>query len=194
MNMKKMTLVVYLDGDNYREIRGLQESVSGITGSKRSIDDWLPHITVGDAISVHEYDLVDLEKQLATFCSSKDSFAVSVNSFGGKENWSGAMAEDVTSYVLWAEVADSKELNGLFDELREKITSRYNLWLDRIETYQPHVTIAFADLDQDGYERGKSFLEEQKIDLQIPVSHIALVECFGKGNMQSREYKRFELS
>jgi 2'-5' RNA ligase len=174
-------------------VRGLQKELSAITGSHKCLEDWLPHITVGDGITVSEEMMVGLENELTEISHSQHRVTARIKGFGGIENWKGAVEGKITSYVIWLEVEVSSDLLQLYNNLREKVTLNYGAWLPRTTNYTPHVTLAFADLTQKGYDKGIEYLASQKIDLPFSISHLAVVECYGEGNMTSVEYKKFYL-
>lgn len=192
-NTKNFSLVSYLGGDEYKRVRELQKELSVITGSRKCLEDWLPHITVGDGITVSEEMLTRLENDLTEILHTQHCVTARIKGFGGIENWKGAVEGKITPYVIWLEVEVSSDLLNLYNNLREKVTLNYDAWLPRITNYTPHVTLAFADLSQDGYEKGIKYLSSQKIELPFTISHLALVECYGEGNMTSVEYKKFYL-
>jgi len=192
-NTKNFSLVSYLCSDEYKRVRELQKELSVITGSHKCLEDWLPHITVGDGITVSEEILTKLESDLTEISHTQHCVIAHIKGFGGIENWKGAVEGKITSYVIWLEVEVSSDLLQLYNNLREKVTLNYDAWLPRTTNYTPHVTLAFADLTQNGYEKAMQYLASQKIELPFTISHLALVECYGEGNMASVEYKKFYL-
>lgn len=192
-DLKKYSLVAYLIGEEYNEVRALQKEISEITGSTKCLTDWQPHITIGDGPETNEEQLEELSEQLESFVKSHQPFATKITGFGGIENWKGAVPGEITPYVIWLNVEVSQELLGFWNELRVAITEKYPAWLPRTQTYVPHVTIAFADLTKEGYDKGMAYLASKNFESPLTISHIALVECYGVGNMTSKEYKRFQL-
>ncbi|HMP67451.1 MAG TPA: 2'-5' RNA ligase family protein [Candidatus Paceibacterota bacterium] len=192
--MKNFSIVSYLSDGELNSVRNLQEKLSKITGSTKSLKSWLPHITVGDAISIPDDILRDLEIKLHAFSKDYKSISVHVKGFGGTKNWGGAVSEKISPDVIWIDLNLSTELKHLFNNLRDQITSNYNTWLPRIKNYQPHVTLAFFDLTEEGYKKGIEFLKTQKSEKIFHINSISLVECYGEGNMTSSEYKRFNLN
>lgn len=57
--------------------------------------------------------------------------------------------------------------------------------------YLPHVTLAFRDLNQDGYRSGLAFLEGKEVELKSSIDHVALVQ---KLSASDREIARVQLS
>lgn len=191
MEKKNYSLVSYLSGEEYKKVRGLQKQLSEITGSQKSLIDWLPHITLSDSIVVWNDDLPELETALQDFSHSQKALSLQVKGFGGTENWKGAVENKITSYVLWLEVKADDDIPGLFHRMREVVTSQYDTWLPQVKSYTPHITLAFADLSEEGYRRGMAHLANEKFETTCNISHVALVECYGEGNMTSVEHKRF---
>lgn len=192
-NKKNYSLVSYLNGEEYKQVRALQKELSVITGSHKCLEDWLPHITVGDGITISDEEMLELENELTEISHSEHCITAHIKGFGGIENWKGAVEGKVTPFVIWLEVEVSPDLLQFYKNLRDNVTQNYDAWLPRTTNYTPHVTLAFADLTREGYEKGMSYLASQKIDLPFSISHLAIVECYGEGNMTSVEYKKFYL-
>lgn len=189
--IKNFSVITYLTGEEYKKVRELQKALSDITGSRKCIEDWLPHATVGDGIRVSEEELPAVEEEFEKFASIQKNVTTSIAGFGGVENWKGAVAGKVTSYVIWLNVDVSPELLGLFNNLRDAIISKHETWLPRTITYIPHITLAFADLTKEGYDKGMAYLSEHSFESSLTISHVALTESYGEGNMTSVEYRKF---
>ena len=193
MEKKNYSLVSYLTGEEYKKVRDLQKKLSEITGSQKCLVDWLPHITVGDGIIISDNDMQAVEKISQAFATSQKRVSANIKGFSGTENWKGALDGKITPYVIWLEVEVNDELLKLFNNLRDVLTSQYDAWLPRTVNYTPHITIAFADLTQEGYRKGMDYLATQKFETSFAISHVALVESYGEGSMTSVEYKKFYL-
>lgn len=185
------SIVTYLVGEDFKVVRDVQKEISEITGSKKCLVDWLPHITIGDGIIVSGDNLKKVEKQLEVFANEQKSIKAKIKGFGGVDNWKGAVEGKVTPYVIWFDVEVSKDLLDLFNRLKETITSEAETWLPRTTNYVPHVTIAFSDLNKEGYEKGLAYLKNKSLEREFEISHASLVECYSEGNMTSVEYKKF---
>lgn len=147
--------------------------------------------SVGDGPEISAEQLTELEMKLQEFSQKRKSIVTNMTGFGGIDNWKGAVEGKITPYVIWLNVEVSPELMGLWTELRDAITVHYPTWLPRSQIYVPHVTLVFADLTKEGYEKGMQYLADEQFQSPLTISHVALVECYGEGNMTSREYKRF---
>ena len=187
------SLVAYLGGEEYKKVRRIQKNLQEITGSKKCLEDWLPHITLGDGIAVTREEISRVESEIKRWSEKQKVTKSKVTGFGGIENWKGAVEGKITPYVIWLDVEVSPGLLQLYNTLRDEITAHHNTWLPRTTTYTPHITLAFSDLTKEGYEAGMKFLSDQQEEtvLDFSISHIALVECYGEGNMTSIEYKKF---
>lgn len=191
MNNTNFSLVAYLEDGEYKKVRELQQKLSEITGSRKCLEDWLPHITIADGIIVSSGEMKRLLVDLSNFSQSHNVITADVKTFGGTDNWNGAVGSKLTPYVIWLEVNINRGLMKLFNDLKVKITSHYDTWLPRIDNYMPHITLAFADLSNEGYKKGLKYLSSKKLELNFSISHISLVKCYSEGNMKSKEYKRF---
>lgn len=187
---KAYSLIVNLNGEQYKSIRSLQKEISILTGAKRSIEDWLPHITIGDGPYLSEEEVVVYEKELAEFCKAQKKVVTRLRGFTGIDNWKGAQL-GLSPYVIWIDVEVSDDLKNLFEKLKDNITSKYGTWLPRTSSYTPHVTLAFADLTKEGFEKTLELLKTKNIDEDFLIDNITIVECYGDDRMTSVEYKRF---
>lgn len=185
---RKFSIVCYLAGEKLDRVRNLQEEVSKLTGSRASLDSWIPHVTVGDGIWVSEPELKILEKELFELTNQQEKFLVNIGGFGGLTNRKGGEGEVTTPYVLWIDVDVNENLKKLVDNIYSQVSSKYKLWYSMPKPYTPHVTVAFRDLSKEGYYKGLQFLEDKKFSDEIEVSHIALVEKLPDKDV---EYKRF---
>jgi 2'-5' RNA ligase len=79
-------------------------------------------------------------------------------------------------------------LREFVQEIKEIITSKYDLWWNMPQPYTPHVTLAFRDLTEEGYDKGRAYLQKEGFRDVITVSHIALVENLPD---KDSEYRRF---
>ena len=184
------SLITNLGGEQYKKVRSLQKDISNLTNSRKSMEDWLPHITIGDGPLLQEEEFSKYEKELSEFCLNQKPITTCLKGFTGIDNWKGA-GLGLTPYVLWIDVEVSNDLQNLFDSLRDCLTSKYEAWLPRMISYKPHVTLAFADLTKEGYEKGLEFLKSKEMNEEFTIDNITLVESYGEGKMTSVERKRF---
>lgn len=189
--LKNFSLISYLSGEEYKKVRRLQKNLYEITGSKKCLEDWLPHITIGDGVVLSVDDMKEIETELGEFVQGQNTVQVNIKGYGGTSNWKGAVENKITPYVIWLDVKISPELVQLFNNLRDKITSQYSVWLPRTVDYAPHITLAFADLSEEGYKKGMAYLSSKTFEFSFLISHIALVESYGEGSMTSVERKKF---
>jgi 2'-5' RNA ligase len=187
---KAYSLIVNLSGESYKNARTLQKEISTISGAKRSIEDWLPHITIGDGPLLSEEELINYERELSNFCKTQKKLIARLKGFTGIDNWKGAQL-GLSPYVVWIDVEVSDDLKSLFEELRDGLTSKHEAWLPRTINYTPHLTLAFADLTKEGYEKSLELLKTKVIDQEFIIDNITIVECYGEDKMASVEYKRF---
>jgi len=185
---KNYSIVYYLEGKSKDRIQEIQEKLFTITGSRKCLDSWIPHLTLGSGIIIDEEQQEKLDEAFQKLANIQESFNVKLFNFGGTTEWKPAEAAKATPYVLWINVEVNERLKKLFNLVADAITSKYDTFYPRIKEYIPHVTVAYSDLTKDGYEKGKKYLETINFEDEIRVSHIALVENFPDKDV---EYKRF---
>ena len=64
---KNYNIISNLTGEDFKKVRSIQKDISQITGSKKCLVDWLPHITIGDSPLLSEEELVEYENKLMDF-------------------------------------------------------------------------------------------------------------------------------
>jgi 2'-5' RNA ligase len=191
MKSYNFSIVAYLTGEDLDFVRDIQKELSEITGSRKCLTDWLPHITLGDGVTVSGDRLAEVEQRILSVVITQKVITAQINGFGGVDNWKGAIPNQITPYVIWLSVEVNQELIDLYNNIKKNITSKEKLWLPETINYSPHITLAFADLNREGYEKGLNYLNGKTLQREFKIEHVALVECSGVGNMTSREYKRF---
>lgn len=87
---KAYSLITNLSGEQYKKVRELQKNISGISGSRKSIEDWLPHITIGDGPLLSDDEVGDYEESLKSFVINQKSVKARLKGFTGIDNWKGA--------------------------------------------------------------------------------------------------------
>lgn len=185
--MKKYSIVCYLEGESKQNVRDLQHKLFEITGSRKCLDSWEPHITLGSGINVVPEQQEKVDNTFEILSKNQNSLDVQLNGFGGTVKWGGASVGGLTPYVLWINADVNQYLMDLFNSIKE-ITDDYETWYPRIVEYIPHVTVAYGDLSEDGHKKGSEYLNQMDISDSISISHIALVENFPDKDI---EYKRF---
>ncbi len=191
--INKFSFVSYLTGEDFKLVRQIQKEISVITGSKKCLVDWLPHITIGEVVEVDDSELFELDEKLKKICSEHGVKKAKIAGYAGIDNWRGAINGQLTPYVIWLNVEINEDLLNLHNDVKTNISQKYKRWLPTNENYIPHVTIAFADLDEIGYKKGLEYLSSKSFEREFIINHVALVECYGEGNMDSVEYKKFYL-
>ena len=186
--MKQYSVVTYLEDEVKAAVKKLQTDLFAMTGSRQCLDSWEPHVTVGDGIEVSEDVLEEVEECIDDLVLKQKIFTISLSGFGGKTDRVGGEGEVTTPYVLWVDVVVNEDLAALVRKVRDDVTSKVDLWYQMPQPYTPHVTVAFRDLSESGYQKGLEYLSEQSFSGVVEMSHIALVEKLPDSD---KEYKRF---
>ncbi len=185
---KRYSIVSYLGDPVCERVRAVQEKLFELTGSRKCLDAWMPHITIGSGIIVPQERQEETESAFREIADEQSAFRIALHGFGGTEEWKGAREGVTTPYVLWVNPIITDQLLALFTTIADEITSRYETFYPRILQYVPHITVAYGDLTKDGYAKGKKYLDTTNFNDEMVVSHIALVENFPDKDV---EYKRF---
>lgn len=171
----QLSIVSYLDENAAKEVRKLQEIMSEVTGSKASLYSWAPHITLGDGIDVTDLELTNLIDGIKHTGQSTPIFTITASGFNFLDSRPVGVGEVSTPYTIFIGVAISQELLNLVSRIRE-ITDTRSKWYQMPRPYRPHVTIAFRDLSEVGYQNGLNYLIDRKVRLTSTIDHIALVQ------------------
>lgn len=186
--IKNFSIVSFVDGKLKEKIISLQKQLYDITGSRKCLDAWLPHLTIGDGISLTSNKLEEMEKSISMFLKEQETFSISIKGFGSKTDRKGGLGEITTPYVLWINVDINHSLIKLVEKIKNDISSKCDLWYEMPKPYTPHITIAHRDLTKEWFEKGLKYLKNLDLNEEMKISHISLVE---KLPDLDSEYKRF---
>lgn len=188
--MKKYSVVCYLEGKDLARVRQIQHELTDLTGSRKCIDAWMPHLTLGSGIIVPDGEQERTDGLFQKIADKEGPFEIQLEGFGGTETWGGAREGITTSYVLWIDPIKTAQMQHLFEVIRDEITNDYDTFYPRMVEYIPHVTVAYGDLTKEGYDKGHQYLSDIGFTGSMRIDHIALVENFDDKDV---EYKRFYL-
>ena len=186
----QLSIVSYLDQATTSQVRELQKTMSEITGSQASLNSWLPHVTLGDGVDVTDLEVNDLIDEIQGVANVTPSFTISVSGFSSLDSRPIGVGEVSTPYAIFIDVVISQELLDLVAKIDEVTTAR-SIWYHMPRPYLPHVTLAFRDLSEVGYENGLEYLSDKNIHFSSLIDHIALVQ---KLPDTDKEYTRIQLA
>lgn len=171
----QFSIVSYLDEQSTNEIRKIQTTLSKLTGSTTSLTSWQPHITVGDGVVLNQEKLNEFQASLQQFAKNISPFSIQIAGFGSKDNRRGGQNERTTPYALYAGVIVNEQLLQMVNHVTN-LTGEHETWYKMPTPYTPHITLAFRDLNQEGYEKGLQYLSSKTLSMNATIDHIALVE------------------
>lgn len=190
--MKKYSLIIYLDKKSNNKIKLIQKKLFNLTGSKSCLKLWNPHITIGAGVKIKNKEEKQFHRDIENAIKNIKPFKIKIKDYGFMDNWMGGKLKGFTSYVIYINVIKNKRLQNLFNKIKEKVTDKRNLFYGPILLYNPHLTIAFKDLNKGPFLKAKKMLKKEKFEGQILINHIAIAKENKKGQWQ--EYKRFDLN
>jgi 2'-5' RNA ligase len=124
-------------------------------------------------------------------CYHEHMYKFSIVSYFPKE-----IAKEITE--IQKELTDITGSKGALGELEilatffeEDVTNSYAVWYQQPLPYNPHITVAYKDLTEDGYEKAKEHLSKKTFEREIEIDNVCLAIQNEKGEW--REYKRFSL-
>ena len=190
MNKINFPIICYFDDEATAQIRTLQEEISIMTGSVGSLEVWLPHLTVGSAVLVEENKLESFYKTMEEFVSKFKPVEITLKNFSFLDDWIGASQSSVfTPYVIYLEVENYEGLREVAITLKE-ITDGMERSYNQPWPYLPHVTVAYKDLDKEGFEKAKELLSVRGFEKKVILDHIAIA-VDDPITRKCTEYKRF---
>lgn len=187
--MTKYSLVIYLDKELLKKIKVIQERLFGLTGSMACLNLWEPHITIGAGVEIEDKDFNPLYEDISKTIKSLKPFEIKIKDYGFMDDWMGGKLKGFTKYVIYINVIKNDKLQNLFNTVKE-VTDKRNLFYGPISSYNPHLTIASKDLNEEGFNKAKSVLEKEKFEDKILVDHIALAKEYNDGKW--KEYKQIK--
>ncbi|KHO54851.1 MAG: hypothetical protein QT10_C0011G0032 [archaeon GW2011_AR19] len=185
------SIIIYLDKKLNQKVRNIQEELSNLTGSKACLDLWKPHFTIGAGVGVEDKKLNSLYKEIKENLKEIKQFKIKIKDYGFMNNWMSGKLKGFTKYVVYLNIMKNKELQKLFNILKRNITDKREIFYGPISNYNPHITLAFKDLDYKGFLKAKKFLKNKKFEDELTINHIALAK--ENSNESWSEYKRFKL-
>ena len=190
MTQRQYPCVAYLERYNEKKIRNLQKELSILTGSKSCLLEWRPHITVGKALELNKLQLQKLKKELTDFASSQPSFDIELKDYGFMIHKIVAKLFNCEPYVIYLNVVANHRLVAFVKKL-DAIMKKYDFNFD-IFPYNPHLTLAFKDLDQDGYNKARRYLKNKTFSDIFKISSFSLATD-KKGDGEFKEVIKFKL-
>jgi len=159
MSKRLHSFIAYFEKEVEEEIRLLQKELFELTGAKASLKEWRPHITIGKALNLDDTTSMQISNELKSFVKSQEKFQVELKDFGFMDDWKGSKLFSCEPYVLYIKVVLNSSLISFVDRL-DSILKKYDFSYD-IFPYNPHLTLAFKDLDKVGFEKAKELLEKR---------------------------------
>lgn len=170
-----LSIVSFLDQTATQSVRELQQALSVVTGSKASLTAWQPHITLGDGVDVSDAELDDFKHELQQVSQSAHAFELILSGFSSLDARPIGAGEVSTPYVIFIDVVLTADLCSIVAMIDDVIRDRL-VWYRMPRPYLPHVTLAFRDLSEAGYQKGLAYLRNKHVQLTAVIDHIALVQ------------------
>lgn len=171
----KLSLVAYLDDDTKNKIRQLQEGIAKATGARASLDAWEPHITIGDGVEISGEQFMSFLAVMTQSVQDIPKFTIQIGGIGSLDNRTGGEGEITTPFAIYLNVAVTPELELLRQNVQTTISATPK-WYALPEPFTPHVTLAFRDLDDNGYVKGLKYLIGKQTSFTAQISSVSLVE------------------
>ena len=106
------------------------------------------------------------------------------------DNWSGSKL-GFTPYVVYIKPFDYGTLSAAASFFEEQIKPRYPVWYDQPWPYNPHITVAYKDLTEDGYNKAREYLLGKTFEREITIDNVCL--AIQDKNGAWKEFKHFHL-
>lgn len=174
--MHKFSLVIYFDKKLTNKIISLQRELYRLTGSHACLDIWQPHLTIGSGIIVQDENIKQVKKILKSITSKVSPFEVVVKDFSFMNNWPGGKLPGHTKYLVGLDVKVNKNLSWLAQVVKLELTDKCKVWYEQPWPYLPHLTIAYKDLNLEGFKKANEIYKKKNFSGKTLINHIALVQ------------------
>jgi len=184
-----LPLVIFCNEQLEKQIRNIQQELFELTGSRNCLDNWTPHITIGNGVEVDD-ETEDVEKLINEIHEVIKDFSpmkVTACNYGFLEH-EHLKKLGLSPFVVHLDIKKTPELDRLACLIKEKITDKRHTVYKQPWPYDPHLTVAFGDLTKEGFEKAKKALSQKKFSSELFIDHIALTKEDDKGKW--KEYKR----
>lgn len=184
------SIIIYFNKKLNQKVRDIQKELFNLTDSRACLDLWKPHFTIGAGIRVEDKELDFLYKEIKENLKGIKSFKIKIKNYGFMNNWMSGKLKGFTEYVVYLNIIKNKELLKLFNIIKKNVTNKMEIFYGPISKYNPHITIAFKDLDYKGFLKAKKFLKNKKFEDELIIDHIALAK--ENSDESWTEYKKFK--
>lgn len=188
--MKKFSIISYFDDETTNEIRRIQAELAKLSGSTGSLAAWAPHITVGSGLEVEDDELDSFLDKVKNFLTTVHATEIKTKEFSYMDNWSGKKL-GYSPYVVYIKPYDYGTLGTIATFFEEEMRKQFKSWYDQPWPYNPHITVAYKDLSEEGYELIKKHLADKFFEKNIQIDNVCLALEGDDGFW--REFKRFQL-
>lgn len=191
----------YVDPRTYKDIRALEEEIYTVTGAKRYMTQWEPHVTVGSGNELNTIELNQQKLELQEVAKRHQPFSAHIGPIKYRIN--EVIAQHDSSYLpyqVFLEVAPSENLTQMVRDI-EFVLHRYNVFYDISKPrasqsgYWPHIGLASRDLTREDWEMLQEKFKTKEFERNATISHFSLfISPTGvQGLDTSTEIARFTL-
>ncbi|MBU0636023.1 2'-5' RNA ligase family protein [Candidatus Micrarchaeota archaeon] len=184
----RFSIVSYFDQELTKEIQFLQEKLLDLSGSSACLDIWEPHITVGSGVEMEQSKLPEFYQDIQSAITSFEPFEVAIAGFDFIDSFVGKV-DNCSLYVVYLRVIPSEKLQLLAERIKKHVTDKQKVWYTQPWPFIPHITLAFKDLSQEGFEKAKVFFQNEHFTKTTKIDHVSIVLEIQEKKW--REYKRF---
>ena len=189
---RQITFVTYLVPDLYERVRSLEHELASVTGSRASLEIWEPHVTVGSEVYVEDEDIYDMERRLQQTVAVIRPFSVALQGIGFVESSSMGHLAGFSKSNVHIRVQKTQELEHLASLVERHVTRGHEKYYSLSHPYQSHLTVAFKDLTDEGFAKGRKLLEHRPFEAEMTFDHVAMAIREDDGRYV--EYSRFPLA
>ncbi|MBS3074481.1 2'-5' RNA ligase family protein [Candidatus Pacearchaeota archaeon] len=185
-----LPLVIYCDKELSNKIIKIQKELARVTGSRKSIDSWQPHITIGNGVQVDDEKpktINSLIRDIQEVTKNSKPFKIKVKDFEFLIH-DNLRSLGLTHYVVYLKIEKTPELVKLAADIKNKVTDKRFSTYKQPWPYKPHLTVAFGDLTKEGFEKAKKALRRKKFREEMIIDHVALAREDSKGRF--KDFKR----
>jgi len=171
MKTKDFAIVALFPDELDRRVDALRRELSERFGPKQALV-WPPHLTLRTGFRVPEDEIAMFIDAFEAFSKKLKSVRVKLKGFSFYDNF--PLNKWITSpYVVSIDVEKTRELFDFHSELLG--FTEYAIKKDeKTEDWNPHVTMAYNDIDENVFRNYKDYLEGGEFEGEFELTEVAI--------------------
>ena len=174
-------------------ISKLQQEIYELTGSKKFMEEWPPHITIGNGNELNSVDITEIESEFSNIAKKHSPFEIKFDPVKHKIKDFSKIDQRYSNNLVVLPTIINDKLSALVNDI-ELVLKRYPVFYN-VFPYDPHVTIAARDIKDEDVNKILEYLKTQDIPTSAKIESFSLfLSPVGISNAHaSKEVRTFKL-